>query len=119
SFSVDRVDGIYVNDFISQGPAKETWRETNKISGRLQLLWTPTDTFSGRFIFDKFRSEERVNTGNVIVSNGPDTFADGVPRPITEPIAYTPTGSYVNYGFLGRFAQRSAWFHNDAGSVFQ
>ncbi len=119
SFSVDRADGIYVNDFISQGPAKETWRETNKISGRVQLLWTPTDNLSGRFIADKFRSEERVNTGNVIVSNGPATFADGVPRPITNPIGYTPTGSYVNYGFLGRFAQRSAWFHNDDGSVFQ
>jgi iron complex outermembrane receptor protein len=119
SFSVDRVDGIYVNDFISQGPAKETWRETNKISGRVQFLWTPSDTLSGRFIVDKFRSEERVNTGNVIVSNGPDTFADGVPRPITDPIAYEPTGSYVNYGFLGRFTQRSAWFHNDDGSVFQ
>ncbi len=119
SFSVDRADGIYVNDFISQGPAKETWRETNKISGRAQLLWTPTPDFSGRFIADKFRSEERVNTGNVIVSNGPATFADGVPRPLTNPIGYTPTGSYVNYGFLGRFAQRSAWFHNDDGSVFQ
>jgi iron complex outermembrane receptor protein len=119
SFSVDRADGIYVNDFLSQGPAKETWRETNKISGRAQLLWTPTDTFSGRFIFDKFRSEERVNTGNVIVSNGPPTFADGVARPVTNPIAYTPTGTYVNYGFLGRFAQRAAWFHNDDGSVFQ
>lgn len=119
SFSVDRADGIYVNDFISQGPAKETWRETNKISGRVQLLWTPTENFSGRFIADKFRSEERVNTGNIIVSNGPATFADGVARPITDPIGYKPVGSYVNYGFLGRFAQRSAWFHNDDGSVFQ
>lgn len=119
SFSVDRVDGVYVNDFISQGPAKETWRETNKLSGRVQLLWTPSDTFSGRFIVDKFRSEERVNTGNVIVSNGPATFADGVTRPITNPINYTPTGSYVNYGYLGRYTQRSAWFHNDDGSVYQ
>ncbi|MES2625631.1 MAG: TonB-dependent receptor [Pseudomonadota bacterium] len=119
AFSVDRADGIYVNDYLSQGPAKETWRETNKISGRMQFLWTPTDDFSGRFIVDKFRSEERVNTGNIIVSNGPATFADGVPRPITNPINYTPVGSYVNYGFLGRFAQRSAWFHNDDGTVFQ
>lgn len=119
SFSVDRADGIYVNNFVSQGPAKETWRETNKISGRVQLLWTPTADFSGRFIADKFRSEERVNTGNVIVANGPPVFNDGVPRPITDPIGYTPVGDYVNYGFLGRFTQRSAWFHNDDGSVFQ
>lgn len=119
AFSVDRVDGIYVNDFISQGPAKETWREQNRLSGRVQLLWTPSDTFSGRFIADKFRSEERVNTGSVIVSNGPDTFADGVKRPVTSPIGYTPTGSFVSYGYLGRYTQRSAWFHNDDGSVYQ
>jgi iron complex outermembrane receptor protein len=119
AFSVDRADGIYVNNYLSQGPAKETWRETNKISGRVQLLWTPTPDLSGRFIIDKFRSDERVNTGSVIVSNGPPAFADGVPRPITEPINYTPVGDYVNYGFLGRFAQRSAWFHNDDGTVFQ
>ena len=119
AFSVDRVDGVYVNNFISQGPATETWREQNRLSGRVQLLWTPSDTFSGRFIADKFRSEERVNTGQIIVSNGPDTFADGVKRPLTNPINYTPTGSYVNYGYLGRYTQRSAWFHNDDGSVYQ
>lgn len=119
SFSVDRVDGLYVNDFISQGPAKETWREQNRLSGRVQLLWTPVENLSGRFILDKFRSEERVNTGSILVSNGPDTFLDGVKRPLTNPIGYTPTGSYVNYGYLGRYAQRAAWFHNDDGSVYQ
>lgn len=119
AFTVDRVDGLYENTYLSQGKSKETWRETNKIAGRGQLLWTPTPDFSGRFIADKLRSDERVNTGNIIVSNGPANFADGAPRPITEPINYTPTGSYVNYGYLGKWAQRSAWFHNPDGSVYQ
>jgi iron complex outermembrane receptor protein len=119
AFSVDRVDGIYNNTFFGSGRTKETWREQNRISGRVQLLWTPTPDFSGRFIFDKFRSEERVNTGNIIVSNGPDTWADGTPRPKVAPIGYSPAGSYADYGFLGRYTQRSAWFHNDDGTVFQ
>lgn len=119
AFSVDRVDGIYNNTFYGSGRTKETWREQNRISGRVQLLWTPTPDFSGRFIIDKFRSEERVNTGNIVVSNGPDTWADGTPRPRLRPISYEPVGDYVDYGYLGRYTQRSAWFHNDDGSVFQ
>jgi len=119
TFSLSRVDGLYKNLYQSMGHAEETWRETNKISGRIQLLWTPSENVSGRFIFDKLRSDERVNTGTIYTTNGPPTYADGTPRPITNPIAYTPTGEYVNYGFLGRWAQRAAWFHNADGSVYQ
>lgn len=119
SFSLDRVDGIYDNTFHGNGRANETWREQNRMSGRVQLLWTPTPDFSGRFIVDKFRSDERVNTGNIIVSNGPREWADGTPRPILEPIGYTPVGSYENYGFLGHYTERAAWFHNDDGTVYQ
>jgi len=119
SFLVDRQDGVYTNTYQSMGHAKETWRETNKLSGRLQFLWTPSDTLRGRFILDKLRSDERINTGTVTVSNGPQNFYDGTPRPITNPIGYTPTGSYVNYGYLGKWAERAAWFHNADGSVYQ
>ncbi len=123
TFVVDRADGIYTNTYQSLGHAKETWRESNKIAGRFQLLWTPSENVIGRFIFDKLRSDERVNTGNVIVSNGPATYADGSARntgsKLLNPISYTPTGTYVNYGYLGRWTQRSAWFHNADGSVYQ
>lgn len=123
TFAVDRIDGLYENVYYtygtSDGRTKEKWRETSKISGRLQLLWTPTPDLQGRFIVDKLRSDERVNTGNTIVSNGPDVFADGTPRPRLAPINFQPTGDYVDYGFLGRWTQRSAWFHNPDGSVYQ
>ena len=119
TFLVDRQDGLYDNTYLNYGNARETWRESNKIAGRYQLLWTPTANLSGRFIFDKLRSDERTNTGNVNVSNGPSTYNDGVARTVTNPIGYTPTGSYVNYGYLGKWAQRSAWFHNTDGSVYQ
>lgn len=122
NFVVDRTNGIYTNTYQSMGRAKETWRESNKLAGRFQLLWKPTDDLTGRIIFDKLRSDERVNTGNTLISNGPSTFADGTPRPTLAPIpsaTYTPAGSYLDYGYLGRFTQKSAWFHNTDGTVFQ
>ncbi|HVJ03593.1 MAG TPA: TonB-dependent receptor [Sphingomonas sp.] len=119
NFVADRTNGIYTNTYQSMGHAKETWRETNRLAGRAQLLWKPTANLTARIIFDKLRSDERVNTGNTLVSNGPATYADGTPRPLTPPIAYTPVGSYATYGYLGRFAQKSAWFHNADGTVYQ
>ncbi len=119
SFSISRADGLYKNLYQSLGRSDETWRETNKISGRAQFLWTPNENLTGRFILDKLRSDERVNTGTVYLSNGPTTYANGALRPTFTPIAYTPTGSYVNYGFLGKWAERAAWFHNPDGSVYQ
>ncbi len=59
-----------------------------------------------------------MNTGNVLTSNGPANYAWGTPRPTFAPIGYTPTGTYVNYGLLGKWAERAAWFHNDDGSVY-
>jgi iron complex outermembrane receptor protein len=119
NFVVDRSDGIYTNTYQSMGHSKETWRESNKIAGRFQLLWKPTSDLTGRIIFDKLRSDERVNTGNTLISNGPTTYADGSQRPVVTPINYTPIGSYATYGFLGRFTQKAAWFHNADGTVYQ
>jgi iron complex outermembrane receptor protein len=110
NFVVDRSDGIYTNTYQSMGRAKETWRESNKIAGRFQVLWTPSEDLTGRFIFDKLRSDERVNTGNTLISNGPSTFADGTPRPLVNvPAGYTALDSQ-RYGYLGRFTQKAAWF---------
>jgi len=123
TFLVNRQDGLYKNTYQSQGDAKETWREANKIAGRIQFLWTPTEDVKGRFILDKLRSDERVNTGNVLASNGPATFTDGSARPATTPVTantgYTASGDYESFGFLGKFAERAAWFHNADGTVYQ
>jgi iron complex outermembrane receptor protein len=118
---VDRTDGIYTNTYQSMGHAKETWHEVNRIAGRFQLLWTPNEDLTGRIIFDKLRSDERVNTGSTLISNGPEFFADGAPRPHLAIIGgYAPTnGNYVDYGYLGRFTQKAAWFHNPDGSIYQ
>ncbi|RYY02509.1 MAG: TonB-dependent receptor [Gammaproteobacteria bacterium] len=125
TFLVDRKDGLYDNTYLNFGKSRETFRESNKIAGRIQFLLTPNEDFTGRFIFDKLRSDERTNTGNVLVSNGPDTWADGTARAQTTPIT-ADTGYTVNtdtpfatYGYLGKFAERAAWFHNADGTVYQ
>jgi iron complex outermembrane receptor protein len=115
---VDRANGLYTNTYQSFGKAKETWNETNKVSGRFQFLLTPAENISDRIIVDKLRSDERVNLG-FQWDNGPSTWSDGTPRATFSPAAPYNTGSYLNYGYLGKFAQRSAWFHNADGSVYQ
>lgn len=120
SFVADRANGFYTNTYQSLGSAKETWNEVNKLSGRVQFLLTPTPDLSARFIFDKLRSDERVNLGFQF-TNGPDTWADGVKRGTVKAPSSGPgsSGSFQNYGYLGKFAQRAAWFHNPDGSVYQ
>jgi iron complex outermembrane receptor protein len=115
---VDRANGLYTNTYQSFGKSKETWNETNKVAGRFQLLWTPSADFSARLIGGKLRSDERVNLG-LQWDNGPAKWADGVARAVTTPAAAYSGGTYANYGCLGKFTQRSGWFHNADNSVYQ
>lgn len=125
TFLVDRRDGLYDNTYLNFGKSRETWRESSKQAARIQFLYTPTEDLSGRFIFDKLRSDERTNTGSELVSNGPATWADGTARPITNPITtntgftINPADTYETIGYLGKFAERAAWFHNDDDTVYQ
>ncbi|HTE40023.1 MAG TPA: TonB-dependent receptor [Steroidobacteraceae bacterium] len=115
---VDRANGVFENVYQSMGHAKETWNEKNRLAARLQFLWTPTENVSNRLIVDKLRSDERVNL-SFPWDNGPATWADGLTRPTAVAPAPYNTGSYANYGYLGRFTQRAEWFHNADGSPYQ
>jgi iron complex outermembrane recepter protein len=117
TFVVDRANGLYTNTYQSFGNAKETWNETNRLAGRFQFLLTPSDDLSARFIFDKLRSDERTNLG-FQWDNGPNTWSDGVARSsVTVPAG--ASGSFSRIGYLGKFTQRSAWFKNSDGTVYQ
>jgi iron complex outermembrane receptor protein len=118
TFVVDRVSGLFTNTYQSMGHAKETWNEKNRLAGRVQFLFTPTENIRDRVILDKLRSDERVNL-SFPWDNGPAVWSDGVLRAtVTAPPAYS-NGPYVNYGYLGKFAQRAEWFHNADGSPYQ
>ncbi len=118
SFVADRADGFYTNTYQSFGNAKETWNETSKFAGRVQFLVTPTADITDRIIIDKSRSDERTNVGFQF-GNGPANWADGIARPtVTVPAGYNATG-LPTYGYLGKFVERAAWFHNADGSIYQ
>ncbi len=125
TFVVDRGDGLYLNTYQSQGKSKETWRESNKLAGRLQFLLTPSEDLTARVILDKTRSDERVNTGSVFIDNGPSTWRNSVTGAVTSrvvaPLSAADAGytGGVNYGFLGKFTSRAGWFHNANGTVYQ
>jgi iron complex outermembrane receptor protein len=120
SFVADRADGFYTNTYQSFGNAKETWNETNKLAARVQFLLTPTADISDRIIIDKSRSDERTNL-SFQDANGPATWADGRARAnVTVPAAYTAQAAGLpTYGYLGKFVERAAWFHNADGSIYQ
>jgi iron complex outermembrane receptor protein len=120
SFVADRADGFYTNTYQSFGNAKETWNETNKLAGRVQFLLTPTPDLSARVILDKARSDERTNVG-FQYDNGPALWADGIARAVVKvPTAYTSQAANLpKYGYLGKFVERAAWFHNADGSIYQ
>ncbi len=120
SFVADRADGLYTNTYQSFGNAKETWNETNKLAGRVQFLLTPTPSLSARVILDKARSDERTNIG-FQYDNGPARWVDGTARAVVAVPAVYAAGAadLPKYGYLGKFVERAAWFHNADGSVYQ
>lgn len=76
SLYIDRRDG-YLKNFdypVTVGKIGET----NALGGRLQFLWTPADTLSGRFILDRSSSTQTMSANPLLAD--PATFADGTPR---------------------------------------
>jgi iron complex outermembrane receptor protein len=76
SLYVDRRDG-YITNFDSPTTVGKIG-ETNALGGRLQFLWTPTDTLSGRFIVDRSSSTQTMSANPLLAD--PLTFADGTAR---------------------------------------
>jgi iron complex outermembrane receptor protein len=76
---IDKRDGFIENLDIAVTDGK--LQETESLGGRLQFLLTPSDTFSGRFIFDRTASTQTMsNNPNML---DPETFADGTVRTTT------------------------------------
>lgn len=79
SVYIDKRDGS-VQNFdapVTQG----NLQETDAMGGRIQFLFTPTDTLSARIIADRSSSTQSMSVNPII--EDPATFADGTVRPTT------------------------------------
>lgn len=76
SIFVDKRDGAVENldAPVTQGNAQET----NALGGRIQFLFTPSDTVSARIIADRSSSTQTMSVNPLM--NDPATFADGTVR---------------------------------------
>jgi iron complex outermembrane receptor protein len=77
SLYADKGDGSLQNLYQSN----ETWLERNRVGGRVQLLFTPTENLTARIIYDHAQTDERINIQPYLVD--PATFADGSVRTTT------------------------------------
>ncbi|MFT4510508.1 TonB-dependent receptor [Caballeronia sp. 15711] len=75
SVSAENANGAVTNAY----PDDSTYTNSNRIGGRLQLLFTPTSAFSARIILNHQYSNEYDNGGSILVTD-PTTLANGTSR---------------------------------------
>ena len=96
TFSVDRQPGDKVNAYNRD----ITYTNTDRVSGRVQLLLTPTESFSARFEGDIQPRAGETTNGRVVNTPTPTKYADGVTNTLSTDAAT-------------RLSRR--WFTQDAG----
>lgn len=79
TFSVDRQQGARANAYNRD----QTYTNTDRVSGRVQLLLKPDDTFSARLEGDIQPRAGETTNGNTKFSPTPTTYADGVTNPLS------------------------------------
>jgi iron complex outermembrane receptor protein len=79
SVYIDKRDGFVEN--LDAPVTVGKVQETNNLGGRIQFLFTPTDTLSARIIADRSSSTQTMSVNPLL--NDPETFANGRVRPTT------------------------------------
>jgi len=79
TFSVDRQQGARANAYNRD----QTYTNTDRVSGRVQLLFTPTPALSARFEGDIQPRAGETTNGNTVFSPTPKVYADGAPNPLS------------------------------------
>ena len=79
TFSVDRQQGARANAYNRD----QTYTNTDRVSGRVQLLLKPDDTFSARLEGDVQPRAGETTNANTKYSPTPTTYADGVTNPLS------------------------------------
>ncbi len=96
TFSVDRQQGARANAYNRD----QTYTNTDRVSGRVQFLFTPTQDLNVRFEGDIQPRAGETTNGNTIFSPTPTTYADGATNTLSTDAATR----------LGR-----SWFTNNPG----
>lgn len=78
SLSVQRGAGAYENRYRSPD---DTYVNTDRVSGRAQLLWQPTDNFSARLSVNSQPRTTDNSNGSELHTPTPTLYADGSPNP--------------------------------------
>jgi len=104
SFVVNRSRGFYANNFDTN----YSLYNKNRVSGRVQFLFTPTAEFNARISADLEPHAPQVQNGLTFYHNQPDRFADGS---LTDPSGTTVRAKLT--GFTNAAGVRTpgrAWF---------
>ena len=79
TFSVNRQQGASVNAYDRD----QTYTNTDRVSGRVQFLLTPTEDISARLEADVQPRAGETTNGNAIPSPTPTKYADGTTNPLS------------------------------------
>jgi len=104
SFVVNRSRGFYTNNFDTN----YSLYNKNRVSGRVQFLFTPTADFNARISADLEPHASQLQNGLTFYHNQPDRFADGS---LTDPSGTTVRAKLTGYtDKAGNRTPGRAWF---------
>jgi iron complex outermembrane receptor protein len=104
SFVVDRSRGFYTNNFDTN----YSLYNKNRVSGRVQFLFTPTADFNARISADLEPHAPQLQNGLTFYHNQPDRFADGS---LTDPSGTTVRAKLTGFtNAAGVVTPGRAWF---------
>lgn len=106
SFYVDKRRGPFGNEWNN---GDQSWPDSNRAAGRLQLLITPSADFSARLIYDSLPRYPQNDNGLTFYTAVPANFANG------KPIITTSSGGTTALTIAQEALNRN-YFTNRAGS---
>jgi outer membrane receptor protein involved in Fe transport len=114
--SVNKGAGPYGNKYRSDD---DTYVNTDRVSGRVQLLWQPSDTFSARFSANAQPSTTDNSNGAEFRTDTPTTYADGTPNPRNSDgstrLARRWFGQYADYDYQRDYLSQDYHFNDGQG----
>jgi outer membrane receptor protein involved in Fe transport len=128
ALSVQRGAGPYGNHYIARN--NDTYTNTDRVSGRLQLLLTPSEDFSARLSLNLQPRAGENGNGTTFFKQTPLQYSDGSPNPLTSDAAtrlarrwflqnqdYSYQRDYLSYTYHDNDAQQPVVTGSGGGSL--